>query len=75
MFSLCLSRKDVSTDVQYDYLSQHVTLDLRSNTEPDLLRLSRFFFDAPRRVKHDGDKIVSLVLSAKDLFAKRTVIA
>ena len=49
-------------------------LDLRSNFEIDLSRSPCICFDASRRQKHDGVKIISLPLLVKKIYAK-TVFA
>ena len=45
-------------------------LDLRSNFEIDLSRSPCICFDASRREKHDGVKIISLPLLVKKIYAK-----
>ena len=58
-------------------LADHVTsrnLDLRSNLDIELLRLTCIYFDASRRKEHDGLQIMSLVFLVQKLIAKKTFL-
>ena len=68
MVPMCFSRTDVSTDMQYDLLGSH--LDLRSNSDKDLLNSIYTYFDTSRQEKHDAAKIMSLAFLVQNLFAK-----
>ena len=57
------------------YVASHVTsrdLDLRPNSDIDLLRPKCAYFDASWRQEHDAAKIMSLAFLVQKLFAKKT---
>ena len=71
MILKCLSCTDASTDSNMTYLAPHGTsrdLDLRSNSDIDLLRSKCTYFDASWREEHDTAKIMSLAFSVQKLF-------
>ena len=56
------------------YLAQHVAscdIDLRRNSDIDLLRSICTYFDASRREEYDAAKISSLAFLLQNLFAKK----
>ena len=60
------------------YLAQHVAscdIDLRRNSDIDLLRSICTYFDASRREEYDAAKISSLAFLLQNLFAKKNVFA
>ena len=60
------------------YLARHVTsrdLDLRSNSDIDLLRSKCTYFDASWRQEHDAAKNMSLTFLVQILFAKKNIFA
>ena len=72
--SLCFSRIDASTHMQYDILGSPRNLDLRSNCDPDPSRSAGICVDAYGREKHDGTKINSLSLKTKKIQAKNCLL-
>ena len=59
------------------YLARHVTsrdLDLRSNSDIDLLRSKCTYFDVSWRQEHDAAKILSVAFLVQKLFAKKNLL-
>ena len=57
--------------MQYGLLRSTRDLDLRSNSDIDLLKRSMCtYFDASRREEYDAAKIISLAFLVQKLFAK-----
>ena len=60
------------------YLGHDVTssdLDLRSNFDLDFPRSTCIYFDASRREKHGGVRIISLTFLIEKLLAKKTCLS
>ena len=69
MVPMCFSRTYASNDMQYD-LQYTRDLDLRQNSDIDLLRSICTYFNASRREEHDAAKNMSLAFLVRKLFAK-----
>ena len=54
---MCSGRRCRSTDMQHDLFGSGHDLDLRSNFQDDLSRLTNSLFDASWQEKHDAGKI------------------
>ena len=67
---MCLSYQGASTDMQHDLVGSPRDLDLRSNFDLDFSRSPCICFDASRREKHDGAKLISLRHLVKKIFVK-----
>ena len=84
MVSLCSTEKDTSTDMHIDLLRSPLDLcilplgHMRPKFGLDDLDLSgskHTCFDAARREKHDGDRIIALTFFVQSVFPKKKHMA